>query len=106
MASAVTTPQPPAVVSTTTRAPFGQRLGGEGGGGLERLLDRGGPGDAGLAARAVEHPVVGGQRAGVAGRGPLAAGGGAALHQHERLALGHGRACRSKNARPSGMPST
>ena len=40
MASAVTTPQPPAVVTTATRGPARERLGGEGGGGLERLLDR------------------------------------------------------------------
>ena len=39
IASAVTTPQPPAVVSTTTFGPVRQRLGGERGGGLERLLD-------------------------------------------------------------------
>ena len=88
IASAVTTPQPPAVVTTTTRGPRRQRLGGERGGRLERLLDRGGPGDAGLAAHAVEHLVVGGERAGVRRRRPLAARGGPALQQHERLALG------------------
>ena len=58
-----------------------QRLGGEGRGGLEGLLDRGRPGDAGLPARPVEHRVVAGQRAGVARRGPLPALGGAALHE-------------------------
>ena len=41
--------------------------------------------DAGLAAHAVEDPVVGGERAGVGRRGALAAGGAPALHEHERL---------------------
>ena len=89
MASAVTTPHPPAVVSTTTFGPGRQRLGGERRRGLERLLDGGGPGDAGLAAHAVEHLVVGGQRAGVAGRGPGPALGDAALDDDERLARRH-----------------
>ena len=88
MASAVTTPQPPAVVSTTTFGPGRQRLGGERGRRLERLLDRRGPGDPGGPALAVEDLVVGGQRAGVAGRGARPALGGAALDQHERLARG------------------
>ena len=88
IASAVTTPQPPAVVSTTTFGPARRRLGGERGRGLERLLHRRRPGDPGGPARAVEHRVVGGERAGVAGRGPRAAGGGAALHEHQRLGRG------------------
>ena len=50
-----------------------QGLRGEGRGGLERLLDRRRPRGAGLAADAVEHPVVAGERAGVARRRPLAA---------------------------------
>ena len=70
--------------------PLGQRLGGERGGRLERLLDGGRPRDAGLAAHAVEDPVVAGQRAGVRGGGPLPACGRAALHEHERLAGGDG----------------
>ena len=71
-----------------------QGLGGEGRGGLEGLLDRGGPGGAGLPADAVEEPVVAGQRAGVARRGPLPALGGAALDEHDRL-LGRRRGQRA-----------
>ena len=63
-----------------------QRLRGERGGRLERLLDVGGACDAGGPARAVEDLVVGGQRAGVARRGMRAALGRPALDQHERLA--------------------
>ena len=88
MASAHTTPQPPAVVMTAVRGPVRQRLGGEGGGRLEGVLHAGRPGDARLAAGPVEDPVVGGQRPGVAGRRGLASRGGAALEQHEGLAPG------------------
>ena len=67
------------------------RLGGERGRRLERLLDRRRPRDAGGPAGAVEHLVVGRQRAGVARRGAGAALGGPALQQHERLAGGGAR---------------
>ena len=86
IASDVTTPQPPAVVSTTTFGPAWRGLGGERRRGLERLLDGRGARDAGGPALAVEHLVVGGERPGVARRGASAALGGAALDQHERLA--------------------
>ena len=86
IASAVTTPQPPAVVTTATSRAARQRLGREGRRGLERLLDGRGARDAGLAAHAVEHAVVARERAGVRRRGALPARGRAALEQHERLA--------------------
>ena len=60
-----------------------QRLGRERRGGLERLFDVGGAGDARLTAGPVEGGVVGGQRAGVARRGARTARGGAALHHDD-----------------------
>ena len=106
MASAVTTPQPPAVVITDDPLPRGQRLGGEGGGGLERLLDGGGAGDAGLAAGAVEdassvasEPVwLAAARCPPEVAPPLTSTSG--------MRCGDRRAGASKNARPSSMPST
>ena len=88
IASAVTTPQPPAVVSTIVFGPFGSGWVANVAAASNASVDRGGPGDAGGAALAVEDLVVGGQRAGVARRGLGAAFGRAALHEHERLARG------------------
>ena len=89
MASAATTPQPPTVVTTTTRLPRGR-------GWEANVAATSKPSSTvraratpGLADRAVEHTVVAGQRTGVAGRRPLAAGRGAALDDDDRLALGH-----------------
>ena len=90
IASAVTTPHPPAVVSTAVRGPR-QRLRRERRRRLERLLDGRGARDPGLAAHAVEDAVVGREAAGVARRGALAAGGRAALDEHDRLAPRDGR---------------
>ena len=62
IASAVTTPQPPAVVTHRGARPGGQRLRRERRRRFERLLDRRRARDAGLAAHAVEDPVVGRER--------------------------------------------
>ena len=70
MASAVTTPHPPAVVSTTTFGPGGSGWVANVAAASNASSTVAARVDAGLAAGAVEHPVVGGQRAGVAGGGP------------------------------------
>ena len=62
-----------------------ERLGRQRRCGLERLLDGGCPADTRLPARAVEHPVVGRERTGVARRSAGPAGRGAALDEHHRF---------------------
>ena len=84
----------------------GCRLGGERRRGLERLLHRGGSGDPGRPALAVEHGVVGGERAGVAGRGAGAALGRPTLQQDERLARRPPMPGGRISPRPSAIPST
>ena len=103
MRSAVSTPQPPAVVSTNTRGPRGSGWHGEAGRDLERLLDGGGAAQAGLTAHAVEDLVVGGERAGVRGCGALSAGGHPALQHDDRL-LRRGRARLLEEAAAVGEP--
>ena len=88
MASAVTTPHPPAVVSTTTLGPLGSGCVANVAAASNASSTDRRPGDPVRPAGAVEHLVVGGQRAGVAGGGARAACGGAALQQHQRLACG------------------
>ena len=86
IASAVTTPQPPAVVSTTTFGPVGS--------GWVANVAAASKASSTVAARitpAWRHTPSNtrsslAERARVGRRGPLAAGGGAALHQHERHA--------------------
>ena len=85
-----------------TFGPFGQRLRGERRRRLERLLDRRGARDAGLAAHAVEDRSSVASAPVWTGRGPLAAGGRAALHEHERLARRRPTASRSKKRAPVG----
>ena len=82
------TPHPPAVVNTTTFGPSRQRLGGKGGGRVERLLHGDGAGDTCLPAGTVEHLVVGGERTRVTGSRLGTAFGRPALDDHQRLAPG------------------
>ena len=63
-----------------------QRLRGERRRRVERFLHRGRAGDAGLTAHTVEHLVVGGERAGVAGGGTRTTLAGATLDDDEWLA--------------------
>ena len=85
IASAVTTPQPPAVVSTATRGPRGSGWVAKVAAASNASSTLAVRGDRGLAAHAVEHPVVAGERARVRRGGPLTARRRTALQQHQRL---------------------
>ena len=106
IASAVTTPQPPAVVTTAVRGPAGS--------GCVANVAAASKASSIVVARVMpawrhmpgEHALVGGERAGVARRGALAAGGRAALHEHDRLRRGRRRASARRARRPSATPST
>ena len=80
----MSTPQPPAVVSTATFGPR-ERLRGERRRGFVRLFDRGREVHTGLPAYAREDAVVGGERAGVRRGGASPARGGTSVDEHERL---------------------
>ena len=82
----MTTPHPPAVVSTAVRGPRGR-------GWVANVAAASNASSTvvasvtpGLAAHAVEDPVVGREAAGVARGGALAARSRAALHEHDGLA--------------------